>query len=70
MDWFSEDDSDGDHGDDKFKPEDESSPNLPIASQTNTSKLILSRVGSTVSELMCDLIFKCKIGLLLSTSIF
>ena len=32
MDWFSEEDSDEDHVGDKFKPEEESSPNLPIAS--------------------------------------
>ena len=70
MDWFSEEDSDEDHGGDKFKPEEESSPNLPIFSQTNNSKLLLSRSSSGVSELMNDLIFKCKMGLLLSTSIF
>lgn len=70
MDWFSEEDSDEDQGGEKFKPEEESSPNLPIASQTNNSKLLLSRSSSGVSELMNDLIFKCKMGLLLSTSIF
>ena len=70
MDWFSEEDSDEDHVGDKFKPEEESSPNLPIFSQTNNSKLLLSRSSSGVSELMNDLIFKCKMGLLLSTSIF
>ena len=70
MDWFSEEDSDEDHVGDKFKPEEESSPNLPIFSQTNNSKLLLSRSSSGVSELMNNLIFKCKMGLLLSTSIF
>ena len=62
MDWFSEEDSDEDHGGDKFKPEEESSPNLPIFSQTNNSKLLLSRSSSGVSELMNNLIFKCKMG--------